>query len=423
MSALAAFLLLAATATADPAPCTHISGGTAFLPSGPATGQQVLVAEGLVQAVAPLLEPTWRGQTCQTVELDDERWLTPGLIKLGGPLGLTEVGGEPATRGQDAGGGAPVRAAHRVADSYDPLAVAIPVARREGITAAMVTPTGGIVAGQAAWVRLAGSSQAQAVLDADAALQAGLGGGTPAEGIRLLRELLHDARSYAADPRAYQQNRSRGLVAGHMELEAMGPVIEGRLPLVIGADRAATIEALIRFAEEERVRLVITGGAEAWLQADALAAADIPVVLNPLAFDPSGFAKLHTRKDNAALLVQAGVTVVVSNYDSSFAHHLRQMAGLAWREGMGHSAALEAVTDAPARALGLAGRGRIEPGAAADLVVWTGDPLELSSWASMVLIDGQQQPLRTRHDALFERYRELPGLPLPGLSLPGQGGD
>jgi imidazolonepropionase-like amidohydrolase len=418
VSAVLGTLLLAASVAAEPAPCAHISGGTAFLPSGPSQGSQLLLAEGRVQAVGPSVPAHWDGRPCREISLEPGQWITPGLIKIGGPIGLTEVGGEPATRGQDAGG-EPVRAAHRVADSYDPLAVAIPVARREGITSVMPSPTGGIIAGQAAWVQLAGTHQSQAVLRPDAAMQAGLGGGSPAEGIRLLRELLQDARTFADDPRAYDQNRSRGLTAGRMELEALQPVLEGRMPLVIGANKAATIEALIRFAEEEGVRIVITGGAEAWLQAEGLARAEIPVVISPLDLDPSGFDKLHTRGDCAALLDEAGVTVIVSNYGSSFVHHLRQLAGLAWREGMSHGAALEAITAAPADALGLEDRGRLEAGAVADLVIWTGDPLELSSWATTVMIAGQERSLRTRHDALFERYRELPGLPMQGLPLPG----
>lgn len=417
MIALHAALLLTMAASAEPEPCTHISGGWALMAEGPQQGVQVLVAEAQIQAVAPELETTWRGQACHTIALDPEGWLTPGLVQVGGSLGLTEIGGEPGTHHHDAGGEA-VRAAHDVADAYDPLGPSVRVARREGITAAVITPGGGMVAGQAAWVDLWGTTQAQAVARRGVAMAAKLGGGTPAEGIRLLRELLDDARAFAADPRAYDQNRSRSLAAGRMELQALQPVVQGRMPLLVGAHRASDIEALIRFADEERVQLIIAGGAEAWLHAHALAEAGIAVLLNPLAMDPSSFDQLHARHDCPAMLAAAGVDVMISNQSAIFAYHLRQLAGLAVRDGMDHSAAIEAITATPARVFGLDHRGVIQPGARADLVVWTGDPLELSTWPTLVMIAGRQVDTHTRQLELFERYRELPGLPLPGLPLP-----
>jgi imidazolonepropionase-like amidohydrolase len=409
--------LFIGAAMGSQAPCTVLDGGTVLLMDGPSTDTQILVAEGSIQELGPSVETVWKGQACETLELAAQEWVTPGLVHVGGTLGLQEVWGESATHQHDAGGD-PVRAAHDVGDSYDPLSVAVPVARREGITAAVVVPDGGIVAGQAAWVQLAGASQAEAVQKRGVAMRASLGGGSPAEGIRLLTELLEDARAYRADPRAYDQNRSRGLAAGRMELEALQPVLDREMPLLVGANRAATIEALIRFAEAQRVRLIIDGGAEAWLQAEALAEAGIPVLLNPLRQDPVGFDQLHARPDNPALLAQAGVPLIITNHSALFASHLRQLAGLCVRAGMEHDEALRAITITPAEVFGMADTGRIAPGASADLVLWNGDPLELSSWPAQVMIDGALAPTDSRHDALFERYRELPGLPLPALSLP-----
>jgi imidazolonepropionase-like amidohydrolase len=414
---IATALTLVTTSLAIAAPCTLFHGGTIALPDGPQRDLSVLVADGIIQQVGPKLEARFGDLECSVQSMHADAWLTPGFVHVGGTLGLQEVWGESGTYQHDAGGD-PVRAAHDVGDSYDPLSVAVPVARREGITAAVVVPGGGIVAGQAAWVQLAGASQDEAVQERGVAMRASLGGGSPAEGIRLLSELLEDARAFRSDPRAYDQNRSRGLAAGRMELEALQPVLAGEMPLIIGADRAATIEALVRFAETQGVRVIIDGGAEAWLQAEALAEAGIPVMLNPLRQDPTGFDQLHARPDNPALLAQAGVPLIITNHSSLFASHLRQLAGLCVRAGMGHRDALQAITATPAEVLGLQGTGRIEVGASADLALWNGDPLELSSWAVSVFIDGEPVATRTRHDALFDRYRELPGLPLPALPLP-----
>ncbi len=411
---IAAMLLISGALAA---PCAVFTGGWVHVDGSKITGLEVLVAEGTIQALDGSVERSWAGEPCMMMELPQEFWLTPGLVHVGSTLGLQEIWGEPATHDHDAGGDS-VRSAHDVGDSYDPLHVAVDIARREGLTSAVVMPGGGIVAGQAAWVQLLGVTQAQAVQQRGVAMRASLGGGSPAEGLRLLRELLQDARDFAADPQAFDDNRSRTMHAGRMELEALQPVVEGWMPLIIGADRAATIEALIRFADEQRVKLVIDGGAEAWLHAEALAEAEIAVLLNPLNQDPTSWNRIHARHDNADILDEAGVRVLLTNHSALFASHLRQLGGLAVRDGMRHSDVLQALTATPADVFGLEDVGRIEVGGRADLVVWNGDPLELSSWATAVMIEGEWVDKTTRHDWLFDRYRELPGLPLPGLPLP-----
>ncbi len=412
---------------AQEAPCTVFDGGTAHTPSGARQGWTVVVAEGRIRALGATIadlqldaeQATWQGRSCQRVQLQPEQALTPGLVTVSGQLGLIEIHGEPSTHRHDAGGH-PVRAAHDVADSYDPLATAIPIARREGITSALITPTGGMVPGQAAWVDLAGSSQADSVARRGAAMVATIDAehGSTAEGIRRLRELLADARAFASDRRGYEQNRSRDYAAGRLELEALQPLLRGEQPLMVYADRAADIEALLRFAQAERLRLVLVGGAEAWLHAQALAAAGVAVIVNPAGLDPSSFDKLRTREDATALLAQAGVPVIISNRSSIFARHLRQVAGMALREGMDHAAALRAITTVPAQVFGMDDRAGIALGSRADLVVWNGDPLELTTWPLRVMIEGRFADMRSRQTELLERYRELPGLPLPGLDLP-----
>ncbi len=429
MSALLAGVLVSASLAAggdqprsyaDSGDCVVLGGGTVQLSSGPHEGLEILVAEGRIRAVDASVASSWEGASCRRIGLEPGQLVTPGFVQVGGTLGLVEIGGEKATHHADAEGHA-VRAAHDVADSYDPLSVSVPIARREGIVSAVVAPSGGMVAGQAAWVDLWGTTQDRAVAQRGVALSASLTGGTPAEGIRLLRELLGDARSFAADPRAYDQNRSRSLAAGRMELEALQPVLAGQRPLIVGAHRAPDIEALVRFAELENVRLIISGGTEAWLHADALAQAGIPVLLNPMTMEPAGFDRLHARPDAPALLAQTGVEVMISNQSSIHAYHLRQLAGIAVRDGMDHAAALDAISAAPARVFGMEGYGVIESGARADLVVWNGDPLELTTWATLVMIEGNLVDMSSRQQELLERYRQLPGAPLEGLVVPEAG--
>lgn len=416
-------LALAASSSlgAAPAPdCTVVTGATAWLPDGPSTADLV-VADGRIAAIGSLgLTPsgdrvTWSGRTCAWVDGVDKH-LSAGLIEPGSPLGLVEVSLEGATRHGDAGGEEPVRAHVRVIDGYDPLSSLIPVARREGITTAVVLPDGGSFSGTAGAVHTTGRTQAEAVLDDGVdgravAVRANLShGGSFAARLSHLRHVLDLARS----PRKVPLEDDPSPEA----LAALRAVLSRDLPLVLGADRASDLEALARFATEERVRLVVIGGAEGWVVAEQLAAADVAVVLDPFVYGPGSFDQIHGRADNAALLAAAGVPVLISTGSGHFARKLRQMAGNAARGGLDRATALAAITSEPARVFGLGPRGSLTVGHAADLVLWSGDPLEVTTWPSHVWIDGVPQSLESRQTRLLERYRTLPGSPVAPLPLP-----
>src|SRR5690606_20947989 len=121
----------------------------------------------------------------------------------------------------------------------------------------------------------------------------------------------------------------------------------------VGADRASDLEALIRLAGELRIRLVIRGAAEGWLVAEQLVAAKVPVIVDPYVAGPVSFDAVHGRPDNAALLVEAGVEVVIAASPSHNAPTLTQVAGNAVRAGMPWAAALNAITRAPAQVFGV----------------------------------------------------------------------
>ncbi|MFT7520708.1 MAG: imidazolonepropionase-like amidohydrolase, partial [Kiritimatiellia bacterium] len=185
-----------------------------------------------------------------------------------------------------------------------------------------------------------------------------------------------------------------------------------------GANRASDIEAVLRFAEQQKIRVVIRGAAEGWLIAKELAAAQVPVIIDPLVYGPGGFRQTHARPDNAALLHKAGVVVVVGGGSSHNARLVRQAAGNAVREGLDHEAALRMITQTPAEVFGLKDRGQLQPGAVANVVVWAGDPLELTTSVRYVIIGGTVRALDSRQWQLMLRYKTLPGTPAPALSLP-----
>ena len=172
---------------------------------------------------------------------------------------------------------------------------------------------------------------------------------------------------------------------------------------VFHANRAADIHRVIEFAARHRLRAVIAGGQEAWIVRDALAGAGIPVVLNALDNLPGSFDALGARLDNAALLNQAGVTVLFTSGETQNARKVRQVAGSAVAHGLPHDVALAAMTSTPAAIFGGAERS-VSVGARADLVIWSGDPLEVNTAADQVIIDGQLDPMVSRQSLLLERY-------------------
>jgi len=412
---------------ADTGSCQVLRGARVYLPSGPVDGALVVVVgDRIAEAglrIAGLTElddgrVSYDGSICALTDVGG-KVVTAGLVDPSTALGLVEVGLESRTRDMEWEGGAPVRAALRVADAYNPRSTLIPIARLQGVTSAVIAPTGGLISGQGGWVDLAGGTQAETVIDPSVAVYADLRATkSRAASLRLLAEALDDARFYARNRRAHEQSRlARDFSTGIPDLVALTRVVDGSVPLVVPVDRASDIEALLRFAESQGIRLVVAGGAEAWLLREKLAEAGVPVIVDPLVYGPGSFDQIEGRPDNAALLDAAGVPVLLSTWSSHFTRNLRQRAGNAVRGGLDHTSAIRAITETPARVFGQPDRGRIAAGARANLVVWSGDPLELSSAVERLVIGGRDVPLVSRQTELRDRYRDQPGIPLAPLPL------
>jgi len=392
-------------------------GGKVITVSGAVIeGRTVLVSNGKITRVGKDL-PAPAG-----FEVIDcaNKWVTPGLIEASTRIGVVEIDAVADTVDSAASVPDPIRAAVRMDDAINPRSALIPVARRHGVTSVVVTPNGGLVAGRSAWLDLVdGDSPAwthafwgplamHAGLDASAA---GMSGNSRAMSILRLRELFEDARLYARQGPAFERNALRKLTTSRLDLAAMADVLSKKMPLVIAAYRASDILRALELAKQEGLRMVITGGNEAWLVAAQLAAAKVPVILGPLDNDPGSFQTLNSRADNAALLAAAGVEVVLSTEQSHLASNLRFYAGNAVRAGMTFEAALRAITLAPALAFGAADRyGALEAGRVANLVVWSGDPFEPSTAAEVVVVKGQRTPVESRQTRLRARYQKRLGL-------------
>jgi imidazolonepropionase-like amidohydrolase len=261
---------------------------------------------------------------------------------------------------------------------------------------------------------LTGAQVPASVVKAPVAMFAALGeagaaaeGGSRASAILRLREALQDALDFERNGPAWASAQRRPYARGRLDLEALRPVVRGELPLAITANRASDLLAAMRLADEFHLKLILMGAVEGWRVADQLAARQVPVVIKPLTDIPT-FDALGATLENAARLSRAGVTLVLSSFDTYNARNLRQEAGNAIAYGLDRDAALRAVTLEPARAWGVANRlGSLEVGKDADVVVWSGDPFELSTRAEHVFIAGREVSMATRQTQLFERYRTL----------------
>jgi hypothetical protein len=374
---------------------------------GVLSNADVLVRDGKIAAVGTGLSAP-SGVT--TVDANG-RALTPGLFGGLSAIGVEEVSLEPTTADSSVILNAPAfemewRPEFDVTSAYNPRSVLVPVARVEGLTWTMLTPGspegGTLLAGQGGAVTLDG--RYDALLPGTRALFINLGGdsnalsaGTRAGQWMLLEQAIRETRA--------PSSQDEHLLLHPLGREALAKYLNGGR-VVFGVDRAADIRRAVAFAKRNGMKPVIAGGAEAWVVADELAREKVPVLLDALENLPYNFDDIGARLDNAALLHKAGVGIAFTQFGESHnARKIRQLAGNAVAHGLPKDAALVALTAQPAEIFGLAGeRGRIARGQVADLVLWSGDPLEVTSAADQVWIGGRAVEMRSRQTELRERY-------------------
>jgi hypothetical protein len=376
----------------------------------------VLVRDGRIAAVGSGLPAG--GAT--VVEADGQP-LTPALFGGITGIGIEEVSGEQPTvdATQTLGAGAQpemtVRPEFDVTLAFNPASVLIPVARIEGIGFTLLhagsAPGGSIVGGQGGTVRLDGSLDPVGPKVLFVSLGAGtssLTGNSRAAQWMLLDQLVAEARGRIAADSKHSLLTPAGRAA-------LAKFLDGKGRVMVEVDRAADIVQLLRWRRKHGVRIAIAGGAEAWKVAPALADAKVPVFVDPLQNLPGNFDTIGSTMENAARLHAAGVEVgfTQSGDASHNARKIRQLAGNAVANGLPWADGLAALTRVPAETLGVADQvGSIAVGRRADLVLWNGDPLEVSTVATQVWLDGEAQPMRSRQTELRDRYlRGASGLP------------
>ena len=335
-----------------------ITGGTVYPVSGPKIeNATVLIRDGRIAAVG-----TNVAVPAGATRIDAAgKWVTPGLIDGAGQMGLREISSiqetnEATLRGNE------VAAAFNVLEGINPASTLIAVNRIEGVTTTLAVPNGDLIWGQAALIDLDGNTIEAMRVRSPAAMVADLsegaksaGGGSRAGVAQRLRRVFNDALEYARRGPSYQRAQNEELAASSADLQALLPVLRGQLPLIAIANRRSDIETALRISREYKLRLILGGAAEGWMIPDQIAAAGVPVLVEPMQNIPT-FDALGIRYENAALLAKAGVKVALLETATENTRNLRQQAGNAVATGMTWDQALRAVTLTPAEIFGVADR-------------------------------------------------------------------
>lgn len=415
------------TLTNTPAPTYVIRGARIVTVSGAdIENGSIVVSNGRIAAVGSNV-------TAPAGALEvDARGLTvyPGMIDLGTNMGLLEIPAVGASVDtQELGEMNPNISA---VWSINPSSAHIDVTRVGGITSVLSMPAGGTISGQAAFINLAGSTPREMAVVPQAALvvefpRVGGGGGFAAQlaaqqgitqdalaqrdrRVEELRRMFRDALAYGRAQDAYRADpKSVPRPESDLKLAALVPYARGERPVIFRAEREREIRAVVRFAEETRLKPIIIGGSDAWKVASFLKQHNVPVILDsvlnlPLREDDA-YDALY---ENASKLQAAGVSFCISTGDSGA--HVRDLpfqAGMASAYGLPKAEALKAVTLYPAQILGVADRlGSIEQGKLANLVITDGDLLEPRTNIRYLFIGGRQIPLVSRHTVLNDEYKD-----------------
>ena len=387
-------LLIAPSAFADSVLVTN-ANLMSMGPLGTQHGVSVLIEDDVITDIGTNITAV-----ADTVIDANGAIVTPALFAGATATGLVEVNAvrESADGSMSDTKDNTVQVGFDVRDAYSPLSSVVGVTRVEGFGYSLLMASGGqySVAGRGSLVDFDGgfeSFNGSDVLFIDVGgYAADKVGGSRAAHWMLLDGIMADLKRRSSE-REYLSQSGK---------EHLKDLIKNGV-FVFSANRAADIRKVISFSNEYRLNSVITGGREAWLLADELAAADIPVMINGLDNLPSNFDALGSRLDNAALLHDAGVQVLFTSGETHNARKVRQGAGTAVAHGMPHEAAIEAMTTAASRVFG--GRVRaLEVGNRADMVIWSGDPLEVTSYATSVILKGEVTSMATRQSKLLQRY-------------------
>jgi imidazolonepropionase-like amidohydrolase len=388
--------------------------------SGPIVEKgMVRIESGTITKIAPMTEgidPTGQIEIVDGAQLH----LYPGMIDAATVIGLTELGSARETHDYSEGGD--FQPDLRAGIAVNPDSELIPVTRANGVLTVLTRPTGSIIAGQSALINLAGWVPKEMTLVDPVALHVDFPTVTPLftgdptmpavgriiakklreEKLRRLRELFQQALAHD------EARKGASNHAANPRLEALIPYARGQKPVVIQANRRDDILEALKLVDELKLKMILSGGIEAWKVADELKKRDVPVILGPTMVLPQEtYDPYDAPFACAAKLREAGVQFCIRSGGSMNTRNLPYEAAMAVSYGLPPDEGLKAVTLYPAQILGVADQlGSIEPGKRANLVLTNGDILQASTRVLALFIDGKPLEPTSKHTRLYERYRE-----------------
>ncbi|MCH7988327.1 MAG: amidohydrolase family protein, partial [Planctomycetes bacterium] len=331
--------------------------------------------------------------------------VSPGFIDAGTTLGLVEIGKVRETHDYSEGG--QLQPDLRAGVGLNVDSELIPVARAGGITTALIRPTGGIIAGQASLVKLAGWTTPEMILDMEAGLQINWPKGSKAkQKQKQLEDFLKLARTYDTLQSEAKKNNKLGPISDP-RLDALRPYLKGEKPVFIEADSRKQIAEALLFAEKEKLNIIITGGTDAWKLAKELKKRNVPVIVGPVMRRPvENYDPFDAPYANPGRLSEAGVKFCIRSNSASNSRNAPFEAAMAVAYGLTEAEGLRAVTLSAAEVLGISDQlGSLTPGKLANLVISDGPPLQHTAQIKGVFIEGNPFAPESRQTRFYERYR------------------
>lgn len=415
----ASVLAFAASASAQDFAITNATVATGD-GGAPIENATVVVRDGKIASAGA------GGQVPSGIQVIDGtgKWVTPGIFAAVTDIGLADVGGVSNSNDNSASG-SPYNAALDISKAINPASQHIAVSRAGGVTRATVagSPSTSIFVGQGATIDLGADGQPITQARSFQLVALGEAGARLAGGSRVashveLRNALREAAAFAAGTW-----EGEDAMLTRADVTALGAVTSGMQKLYVHVERAQDIRGVLSLKREfPKLDLVLLSVSEGWMVADEIAASGVPVIADPLDDLPSSFEQLAATQSNVGRMFAAGVKVAIGGIDTfSQPRNLTQYAGnlvalqnVPRASGLSWGQAFAAITSIPAEISGMGGKaGVLKAGAVGDVVIWNGDPLELSSQPTTVYIDGVEQPLDNHQTRLRDRYRDLDESDLP----------
>ncbi len=412
-----------------------IRNATVIPVSGPRMqNASVVMQDGKIAAVGANVQVPAGAQVIDATGM----FVYPGLINAGTNLGLVEIGGVPG----------PVDT--RELGDFNPQDVVmtavnaqsehIAITRANGITSAVTVAGGSVMSGLAALINLYGYTNRDMIAKEKLALLlswpnagggggrgrgggggrfGGLGGGgSAAERMAAYQRQVRQIYDWFGDAKAYADVKSRMTANGaqlpisfheNLKYDAMTPAIRGQMPVLVDANTVEQMRDVIRFADSLNVKVVIHGAREGWKYADTLAMKHIPVVVPPLTSEPPSDDPYDEVYANPGVMAKAGVMLAFETGGASSARDLPYEVGLAEAYGLDPEEALRGITINPAKMFGVDNEyGSIEVGKVANVIVTTGDPIDIRSLIKEIFIRGERMKFDDRHTLEYEKFRARP---------------